>query len=541
MRTTPDSSSEITIEAVKTEYSLIRAATWIAARAAADGGDRSGVIGDLRTMATLDFIGSSIEELSPKIGDNALMPIRMAGGVKKYADSIIESGLLKDRNAELTGFMEDYALQLLNAVQTEVGKSTIKGILDMHVSYMAGNELNALMWMEKLERAENGGISNVVTYARRPNMSEAKYFLESATDIAVLRGLLHIDQARMLELLNGYYNSSNEKEQEPTLTILKAAGTIIVRNAEATRPLTVFGAISELHKLKQLAETNIEIQTYEEMLQSYQSETEQPGFSQDNSFGLQTLGPNLWAVGILLKYSGSVNSPNPIQTEQDLTLVLGALELVNPNTHNFFVTSLNQMKQMRQRFATVSYSASEYKLELLHLNQAENSALTNYLKTNLPDSAETYGSAALRMIIRDARQPQDVDIQLHQESDILAEELAKGSYETLSNQSRSDRFELGAHKLGTCLGASTARRSLVRIRGSGETVVDIHIEGEEGSIPEYEFGYRRLEPVKMGGMNVTPLSQIYLDKVAMLLTLEDDSPRLCSTGQLGKGRDGPLH
>ena len=208
------------------------------------------------------------------------------------------------------------------------------------------------------------------------------------------------------------------------------------------------------------------------------------------------------------------NIPNSIQTEEDVALVLSSLESLDSQQQlNAFSSGIAILKG--EQHVSIDYSQLKYKLELPTLTEKENLALSDYLRINLPSSAETYGSAVTRMVFGDkVRKPQDVDIQLRQKDDSLAENLAETVCKVLNKQALfRTKFELALHDPRVCLLPSTTRRSVVRLKDAREPVVDIHIDTEEGSIPEYQLGFKRLSAVTLDG-NVSRT-----DKTASTLTL----------------------
>lgn len=215
----------------------------------------------------------------------------------------------------------------------------------------------------------------------------------------------------------------------------------------------------------------------------------------------------------------TTNLPNPIRTDKDLEAVLSALKLTNPQLFQMLNSQTTMLRNL-QKDVKLDYSKARYLLELEALSEKENRVLSEFLKQNLPKSAETYGSAVVRMVMREKiRKPQDVDIQLHTKNGKQAEELAQKACDTLNKLSLfNKRFYVGLHDPRICL-LPAERKSVVRIKNTNTPVVDIHIEGEEGSIPEIVFGFKRLPPVLIEGMKCQSIMQEQIDKMASSCTL----------------------
>ena len=224
-------------------------------------------------------------------------------------------------------------------------------------------------------------------------------------------------------------------------------------------------------------------------------------------------------MNILLKYTAknnTGNSPSTIQTQEDLEKVLAAIKIVDPQTSTQMENTLAMVKLTIESEKSIDYSKVKYKLQLSALSDKENLTLTNFLKENLPMTAETYGSAVARMVFGDKfRKPEDVDIQLHVKDGNLAEQLARSACDMLNRLSflNRDKFVVGIHDPMICL-LPAKRYSVVRLKNSNRPILDIHIEGEEGSIPKFEFGYKRFPPVLVDGMKVTTIAQFQLDKLS---------------------------
>ena len=226
------------------------------------------------------------------------------------------------------------------------------------------------------------------------------------------------------------------------------------------------------------------------------------------------------AQKIIDKYTvkdNTINLPNPIKTDKDLEAVLSALKITSPQLFqmlNSTITFLDMMKGVGH-----DYSKAKYRLELGALSEKENNVLAEFLKNNLPKSAETYGSAVMRMVMAEKiRKPQDVDIQLHNKNGKQAEELAQQACEALNKLSLfNKRFFVDYHDPRICL-LPAQRKSVVRIKNVNTPVLDIHIEGEEGSIPDMVFGYKRLPPQLIEGMKCQSVMQEQIDKMASSMT-----------------------
>lgn len=230
------------------------------------------------------------------------------------------------------------------------------------------------------------------------------------------------------------------------------------------------------------------------------------------------------AYQILQKYiveDRETNLPNPIHTKEDVEAIIEALKIVSPDHLEKIKTALEIIKLSYD--LNHDYSKCKYKLELRTLSDKENKVLTDFLKKNLPKTAETYGSAAVRMIYGEQSLiplPQDVDIQLHVKDEKLAEDLAQKACDALNKLSfLHTKFEVDLHDPRICLVPSKTRRSVVRLKSTKEPVLDIHTEGEQGSIPKSSFGYERLPPVLIEGMNVSPAIQNQIDLMASINTL----------------------
>ena len=131
----------------------------------------------------------------------------------------------------------------------------------------------------------------------------------------------------------------------------------------------------------------------------------------------------------------TTNLPNPIRTDKDLEAVLSALKLTNPQLFQMLNSQTTMLRNL-QKDVKLDYSKARYLLELEALSGKENRVLSEFLKQNLPKSAETYGSAVVRMVMREKiRKPQDVDIQLHTKNGKQAEELAQKACDTLNKLS----------------------------------------------------------------------------------------------------------
>lgn len=225
------------------------------------------------------------------------------------------------------------------------------------------------------------------------------------------------------------------------------------------------------------------------------------------------------AIEILLKYTAKYktgNSPSTIQTKEDLEKVLAATKIVDPQTATLMENTLALIKSTIESEKSIYYPKVKYKLELSTLSDKENAALTNFLKDNLPKTAETYGSAVPRMVFGDKiRKPEDVDIQLHVKEGNLAENLAQSACDMLNRLSffNRNKFVVGLHDPMICL-LPAKRYSVVRLKNSNKPILDIHIEGEEGSTPKYEFGYKRFPQVLADGMKITTIAQYQLDKLS---------------------------
>ena len=230
----------------------------------------------------------------------------------------------------------------------------------------------------------------------------------------------------------------------------------------------------------------------------------------------------LEAQKIIDKYTvkdNTTNLPNPIRTEKDLKAVLSALKITNLQLFQVLDSSI-AMLQGLQKNVKLDYDNVQYMLELQDLSEKENLALSEFLKKKLPKAAETYGSSVVRMVMREKiRKPQDVDIQLHTKNGKQAEELAQQACEMLNKLSLfNKRFYVDFHDPRICL-LPAERKSVVRIKNTNTPVVDIHIEGEEGSIPEMVFGFKRLPPVLIEGMKCQSVMQEQIDKMASSMTL----------------------
>jgi hypothetical protein len=214
--------------------------------------------------------------------------------------------------------------------------------------------------------------------------------------------------------------------------------------------------------------------------------------------------------------NGETNLPNSIQTEEDAKIVLNALKIINPAEAEKIESGLSLLKIDM----SIDYSKIKYRLELDALSDRENEVLTDFLKKNLPKSAETYGSAVVKMVFPTMRKPQDVDIQLHIKDGKLAEKLAQEACNTLNNLSFFNRskFVVGLHDPGVCL-LPAQRNSVVKLKSTNTPILDIHIEGEEGSIPQMVFGFKRLQPVLIEGMKCQTVKQNQIDKFASIMTL----------------------
>lgn len=225
------------------------------------------------------------------------------------------------------------------------------------------------------------------------------------------------------------------------------------------------------------------------------------------------------AIDILLKYATKYktgNSPSSIQTQEDLEKVLAATKLVDPQTAIQMENTWSVAKLTIASEKSIDYSKVKYKLQLNKLSDKENATLTNFLKENLPTTAETYGSAVAQMVLGNKfRKPEDVDIQLHVKDGNLAEQLAQSACDMLNRLSffNHNKFVVDIHDPMICL-LPAKRYSVVRLKNSNRPILDIHIEGEEGSIPKFEFGYKRFPPVLVDGMKVTTIAQFQLDKLS---------------------------
>ena len=225
------------------------------------------------------------------------------------------------------------------------------------------------------------------------------------------------------------------------------------------------------------------------------------------------------AMDILLKYTTKYktgNSSSTIQMREDLDKVLAATKLVDPQASIQMENTLSMAKLTIGSEKSINYFKVKYKLELSALSDKENAALTNFLKENLPETAETYGSAVPRMVFGDKiRKPEDVDIQLHVKGEKLAENLAQSACDLLNRLSffNRNKFVVNLHDPMVCL-LPAKRYSVVRLKNSDKPILDIHIEGEEGSIPKFEFGYKRFPPVLADGMKITTIAQYQLDKLS---------------------------
>ena len=229
------------------------------------------------------------------------------------------------------------------------------------------------------------------------------------------------------------------------------------------------------------------------------------------------------AISVLEKFTvdGDLNLPNPIETKEDFDNVVEACRIARPEFLKYFETIKNILDL--SEINSEDYSNYRYKLELENLSENENQVLTDFLKKNLPESAETYGTAVMRMIDGKFRKPEDVDIQLHLKDELLAEKLAKDACDTLNKLSVLDKFEVSTHDPQICLLPSRTRKSVVRLKKTGQPVLDIHIDGEEGSIPKSVFGHERLLPVMIDGMKVSPRRQLQLDKASSVCCIRRQS------------------
>ncbi|MCL5433959.1 MAG: tetratricopeptide repeat protein [Candidatus Marsarchaeota archaeon] len=225
------------------------------------------------------------------------------------------------------------------------------------------------------------------------------------------------------------------------------------------------------------------------------------------------------AIEILLKYTAKYktgNTPITVQTKEDLENVLAATKIVDRQTATMMENTLALTKSTIESEKSIDYSKVKYKLELSTLSDKENTTLTNFLKDNLSKTAETYGSAVPRMVFGDKiRKPEDVDIQLHVKDENLAENLAQSACDMLNGLSffNRNKFVVSLHDPMVCL-LPAKRYSVVRLKNSNKPILDIHIEDEEGSIPKYEFGYKRFLPVLADGMKITTIAQYQLDKLS---------------------------
>ena len=227
------------------------------------------------------------------------------------------------------------------------------------------------------------------------------------------------------------------------------------------------------------------------------------------------------AVQILQKYiveDEESNQLNPIQTKEDAEVVMEALRVLNPQLLEKIESALKVIALSSD--LNIDYSNCKYKLKLRTLSDKENKVLTDFLKENLPKTAETYGSAAIRMVYGEqylGQLPEDVDIQLHVKDEKLAEDLAKKACDALNKSSLfRTKFEIGLHDPRICLLPSITRRSVVRLKSTKEPVLDIHVEGEEGSIPKSSFGYERLPPILIEEMKVSPPLQHQIDLMSSI-------------------------
>ena len=98
-------------------------------------------------------------------------------------------------------------------------------------------------------------------------------------------------------------------------------------------------------------------------------------------------------IEILFKYTAKYktgNSPSTIQTKEDLEKVLAATKIVDPQTATRMGNTLALIKSTIESEKSIDYPKVKYKLELSTLSDKENAALTNFLKDNLPKTAETF-------------------------------------------------------------------------------------------------------------------------------------------------------